>query len=919
MSSDALIQNATNASMNRTSKNPNYDPTEDILGSLGLEKGSIEDFWDRKLKSVDLEADDLYYRIERTIKKLGLLKHEEAWVILEKLLSPSEPDEESQHDEIYLNTFAGRFIQTLYNVEKDEVFKPIDGDETLPPFHYAAKKGDHDTVRIVVEKLKKSKDTKADVIESLGTKYKNVTAFELATEDICDEVVKYLLEEYPELAEPVFSADSSCIEKVIVATTATGKSAALPNTKSQRALKIFERLVNHADSKTWLKDTWERAAESIIKKGTYAMWRLFDNESLQQFFDEKCHLLHDAVSHRQSKIVQDILERFPDQIEIQIDDKPRKPKYPLQFLVQNANMSESSYDELRNLLVHAMIRSNLPIREIKDIGDDSNVEDIDTTVQSFAEFVESLRKQASTYLRFESVLKYAEFPDLNKHTASTQRPNKDMFRTEHSEISDVIDWLRSRQVTEVMKLVVPDRLHSPHSDDEVMHCVNGLGVRILDWKKPDLYLPKLDKDFLRELHLYSSGNQSVIDQWCKELGNFPKLKRLHIHVIEDLVSDKRIESVKTNIEKEIKNIGLKLKDDDLKFDSCQWMAPNEETVTYRSINDITLDVAGKDLKNFIKSFQAHYTKNKERNLRRIKIALIDSGVVVVGKRDATDHQQPEYGSDIAQRIVDGVSFVSSGNQEYLWWHASEPHGTQMATIICAMNPCCDLYVAKVAETKTSGLTAVNVAKAIQWAIQKKVDIISLSLVVFGGHSKDLAEALELAKKENIVVLCSTADEGYSHSHDILNQMKYRAEKVISIAACNQHGKPLDQSQEDKSIFRFSGDRIQIGAVPFLKSDNHVTGSSVATAIAAATASLILSCCYISNKYNTETPETETWKHDFVQRMFHLMSENATSIPSGPWVRPHNLCGKNKLKGKFDFQALVNRAYNSVEKYVWQEE
>lgn len=301
---------------------------------------------------------------------------------------------------------------------------------------------------------------------------------------------------------------------------------------------------------------------------------------------------------------------------------------------------------------------------------------------------------------------------------------------------------------------------------------------------------------------------------------------------------------------------------------------------------------------------------------RIRIALVDSGVVAVSRQSSDDPRQPETQIDISRRIADGVSFVSKGNQEFLWWHASEPHGTQMATIICAINPCCDLYIAKVAETKTSSLSATNVTKAIYWAIQKKVDIISLSLVVYAKLSNDgeqseqsaeLMKAIKEAKSHDITIICSTADEGYSSVQDILNKRENK-DKVVSIAACSEQGKPLEQSQEDAFIYRFSGNKIQLGSVPFLNSESHVTGSSVATAIAAATASLILSCCHISENFKTPGPGTR-WKRDTVIETFHQMSDDATSERLGPWVRLHHLCGRNKLKEKFDFMNLVNEAYH----------
>jgi hypothetical protein len=61
------------------------------------------------------------------------------------------------------------------------------------------------------------------------------------------------------------------------------------------------------------------------------------------------------------------------------------------------------------------------------------------------------------------------------------------------------------------------------------------------------------------------------------------------------------------------------------------------------------------------------------------------------------------------RIRNGKSFVESSSRFNPWQFPSDAHGTQMANLICALDPYCDLYVARVAET-TVGINAASVAK-----------------------------------------------------------------------------------------------------------------------------------------------------------------------------------------------------------------
>lgn len=61
------------------------------------------------------------------------------------------------------------------------------------------------------------------------------------------------------------------------------------------------------------------------------------------------------------------------------------------------------------------------------------------------------------------------------------------------------------------------------------------------------------------------------------------------------------------------------------------------------------------------------------------------------------------------RIKAGRSFVDDNFRVSPWLFASDPHGTQMANLICAVDPWCDLYVAKVTEGR-SGIDPARVER-----------------------------------------------------------------------------------------------------------------------------------------------------------------------------------------------------------------
>lgn len=64
-----------------------------------------------------------------------------------------------------------------------------------------------------------------------------------------------------------------------------------------------------------------------------------------------------------------------------------------------------------------------------------------------------------------------------------------------------------------------------------------------------------------------------------------------------------------------------------------------------------------------------------------------------------EDENPRRDRSLRSRIKGGQSFMYDGSKAYPWLFASDSHGTQMANLICAMDPFCDLYVARVAEGK----------------------------------------------------------------------------------------------------------------------------------------------------------------------------------------------------------------------------
>jgi hypothetical protein len=89
------------------------------------------------------------------------------------------------------------------------------------------------------------------------------------------------------------------------------------------------------------------------------------------------------------------------------------------------------------------------------------------------------------------------------------------------------------------------------------------------------------------------------------------------------------------------------------------------------------------LEPFLRSYRG-LTPSRAASDFSARVAILDTGV------DISNHL-------LRARIHAGVSFVEYGEEsrESPWWLASDPHGTQMASLIQNMDPQCTLFIAKI--------------------------------------------------------------------------------------------------------------------------------------------------------------------------------------------------------------------------------
>ncbi|PON29941.1 hypothetical protein TGAM01_v201307 [Trichoderma gamsii] len=213
----------------------------------------------------------------------------------------------------------------------------------------------------------------------------------------------------------------------------------------------------------------------------------------------------------------------------------------------------------------------------------------------------------------------------------------------------------------------------------------------------------------------------------------------------------------------------------------------------------------------------------------IYIAIIDNGVDV--------HSLTQKWKNISI----GRSFVKYDSEDrYLpWFSASDPHGTQVASIIRKVNPFCHLYILKVGETHKDVIPE-NVAKAVNYAISHQVDIVSITCnakndrhLLREATKKAMSAASDPQTKLRPLIFCNSAVEstdGTTFPTCYGNAMTVAADNICG------HLRPASKDNVDILV---PGEDIEADAPADVKRLVSETMSSVAPALAAGIASLAI--------------------------------------------------------------------------------
>jgi hypothetical protein len=286
-----------------------------------------------------------------------------------------------------------------------------------------------------------------------------------------------------------------------------------------------------------------------------------------------------------------------------------------------------------------------------------------------------------------------------------------------------------------------------------------------------------------------------------------------------------------------------------------------------------------------------YNKEPKNPGRKpVRVAIIDSGLA----GDCNDPKVPMAGQ--SRRKIRKGHFTYkdfTGDNSSCTDSREDLHGTLCASFLMQVAPQAELYVANVVQRNKEGQEAAHVAKAIKWAIEQEVDIISMS---FGWkyEKPEVSKQIDLARGKGILLFAAASNDGpFTPEYGVYPASHH---SVYCIYSCGGSGKSSEFNPPVTKIaasFMLPGEHLAVLEAdhrPVAGSVRH-NGTSFATPIAAGTAAMILDLARHELK---DSAEVERRLKDITGMTAVFQAMSADAMVDGLYhVKPWKLLGERK--------------------------
>ncbi|KAF2106735.1 hypothetical protein BDV96DRAFT_607204 [Lophiotrema nucula] len=508
----------------------------------------------------------------------------------------------------------------------------------------------------------------------------------------------------------------------------------------------------------------------------------------------------------------------------------------------------------------------------------------------FAKFEQSSFKT----LRFDSALLFVDFGKLKLADPQDERSlrQRQFAGSGKWDLVKFFDWLWKKNVRNIVKVEVDDSEDLPHCDEAIIECLKNFELEILKWRKPDLcasairYATNHSPNF-RELHLDWSGNNAVLRSWSETegLAEIPSLETIHVwEVKKPLDSDVRVrgyfEDFKDRLNKPRARPQITVHRH--LFGETSLQDPTASTISTRNsaktegnkVNEHLwlniMDAFAEGICKLVKPPKSHYQPEGEQPYNYLKdpklsaeltsdvtVALIDDGVDFIHKA-------------FSDKLGEGKTFESGcSTVPEPYYVSTTGHGSFMANMIGRMCPRVKILVYKIEvleQEQGVKFRAKSVAdlQAVDHAIKRGCDIISMSWTVQqnkNDNSDDIERLRDRLREastksstsgqQEILLFCSAPDKGHSNLEDQYFPFDCAGvPQMFKIGAADPDGS-ISRWVDSRVDYILPGHEVQMKDCDIDIEEDKIprTGSSVATALAAGLAALIIHCVRLGVIYN----------------------------------------------------------------------